>query len=210
MRGVLSGKVLMPLLVTLSVATVVNLYHVGDANRDGKVDAHDLELLRSAWGSSSGDPRYSSEVDFNGDGKIDICDLALLGKHWLLLYAVVYVDPESLNLESSGEWVTCYIELPDGYNVGDIDVATIQLNNKISAESKPTNIGDYDKDGTPDLMVKLDRAKTIDCVSRILENADEFTHATLTVTGKLYDGTNFLGIDTVKIPQVFKFKRLLS
>lgn len=28
-------------------------------------------------------------------------------------------DPDTLNLESKGKWITCYIELPEGYDTGD-------------------------------------------------------------------------------------------
>ena len=48
-------------------------------------------------------------------------------------------------------------------------------------------------------MVKFDRAQVI---SYILDNIDieeRFTTATLTITGKLNDGTPFKGSDTVKI-----------
>ncbi|MCK4435140.1 hypothetical protein KAU92_06580, partial [Candidatus Bathyarchaeota archaeon] len=31
--------------------------------------------------------------------------------------ATVDIEPNTLNLKSEGEWITCYIELPEGYNV---------------------------------------------------------------------------------------------
>ena len=67
------------------------------------------------------------------------------------------IKPDTLNLDSNGEWVTCYIELPTPNSVNDIVVSTIKMCDSVSAASKPTQIGDYDGDTVPDLMVKFDR-----------------------------------------------------
>jgi rhodanese-related sulfurtransferase len=71
--------------------------------------------------------------------------------------AAIEVKPETFNLNSNGKWVTCYIALKTPNTVNDIDVSTINLNNVIPAELRPTEIGDYDYDTVPDLMVKFDR-----------------------------------------------------
>jgi hypothetical protein len=71
--------------------------------------------------------------------------------------------------------------------------------------SKPIKsvIGDYDNDTIPDLMVKFDRQQVINYIkanvdmSRLYE--ERFMTITLTVTGKLNDGTPFQGSDTVRI-----------
>lgn len=70
-------------------------------------------------------------------------------------------DPNTLNLKSKGKYVTCYIELPEGYDPWDIDVATVMLNDVIGAELKPTGVGDHDLDGIDDRMVKFRRADVI-------------------------------------------------
>jgi len=101
-----------------------------------------------------------------------------------------------LNLKSKGEWITCYIELPENYRVADIDVSTILLNGTIGAELKPTAYGDYDNDLVPDLMVKFSRAEA---VSYILAEGKGKSVVALTVAGKLKDGTPFEGSDTVRI-----------
>lgn len=49
---------------------------VGDVNGDGMVDAADLGLLISAWGTA--DPN----ADINGDGDVDAADLGLLVAAW--------------------------------------------------------------------------------------------------------------------------------
>ena len=121
----------------------------------------------------------------------------------LVVNATIDLHPQSLNLRSKGRWITVYIELPEDYNVVDINVSTLMLNEIIPAELRPTAIGDYDNDTIPDLMVKFDRAKVI---SYILANVNmteliekRFITVTLTITGKLYDGTPFQGSDTIRI-----------
>jgi hypothetical protein len=126
-----------------------------------------------------------------------------------VITATVDIQPQALNLKSRGKWITTYIELPEGYSVADINRTTILLNGTISVDpfwiSKPIKsvIGDYDNDTIPDLMVKFDRKQIINYImanvdlSRLYE--ERFMTITLTVTGKLNDGTPFQGSDTVKI-----------
>jgi len=118
--------------------------------------------------------------------------------------AMVNLDPDTLNLKSKGEWITGYIELPEGYEVNDINVSSILLNNTIPVDpSAPTDYGDYDGDGVSDLMVKFDRAEVISCIlaninmSKLIE--ERFLTITLTITGELDDGTSFQGSDTITI-----------
>jgi hypothetical protein len=114
--------------------------------------------------------------------------------------AKVDIDPDALNLRSQGMWITTYIELPKGYNVSDINVSSIMLNAMIHAESRPVAIGDYDSDTIPDLMVKFSRSEV---TAFVFSNAGitegRFGNATLTITGRLNDGTPFEGSDTIKI-----------
>jgi len=123
----------------------------------------------------------------------------------LVVNATIDIYPQSLNLMSKGRgrWITVYIELPENYNVADINVSTLMLNDIISAELRPTATGDYDNDTIPDLMVKFDRTEVI---SYILANVNmteliekRFITVTLTITGKLYNGTPFQGSDTIRI-----------
>jgi parallel beta-helix repeat protein len=103
--------------------------------------------------------------------------------------ATVDVHPYSLNLRSIGKWITVYIELPEGYNVSDIDVPTVMLNGEIQTELHPTEIGDYDSDGILDLMVKFYRAEVIALLS--------VGEVTLTITGEV-KGTPFEGSDSIR------------
>ncbi len=117
--------------------------------------------------------------------------------------ATVDIYPNTLNLKSKGKWVTCYIELPEGYDVNDINVETIELteiNNQelaepIPAENWPMEIGDYDKDGTFDLMVKFDRVSLINLL-KLFDFKDEVE---LIINGKLVDGILFGSSDTIRV-----------
>jgi len=106
--------------------------------------------------------------------------------------AVVDLDPNTVNLQSDGKWMTAYIELPAPYEAGDIDAGTVFLRvngNDIYSESGPTNIGDHDGDGIPDLMVKLDAG--------ILRSCLFLGPQTLTVSGETVGGDVFEGTDTI-------------
>jgi len=88
----------------------------------------------------------------------------------------VDIDPNTLNLKSKGRWITCYIDLL-GYDVNDIDINTVILEDTIPAEW-----GDIQGDT---LMVKFDRSEVEDMLSPGTYN--------LKVTGELTDGTEFEG-----------------
>ena len=113
--------------------------------------------------------------------------------------ATIEVNPQTLNLKSKGKWVTCYIELLDGYDTADIDISTILLNGTIPAEMHPTGFGDYDEDGIPDLMVKFDRCKVISLIANNINSEAKFSSTTLTITGKLKADTPFMGSDTIRV-----------
>ena len=100
--------------------------------------------------------------------------------------------PDTLNKKSKGKWVTAYIELEVGYDVNDIDVGAVLLNDTVPAEPKPVTIGDYDSDGVPDLMVKFDRA----AVQELLTAGNEVE---VIVSGELTDDTPFEGTDTIRV-----------
>ncbi len=115
----------------------------------------------------------------------------------------INIDPNTLNLKSKGKWITDYIEFPEGYDVNDVDVSTIMLNDSIPAEMHHVGIEDEDDDGIPDLMVKFDRAEVTSYIianvnmTKLIE--EKFMTITLTITGKLYDETQFQGSDTIRI-----------
>lgn len=127
------------------------------------------------------------------------------------LTATVDIDPDTLNLKSKGNWITAYVELPEGYDANDINTSTVLLNDTISAEVHPTGVGDEDNDGVPDLMVKFDRAEVKSYILANIELAtlyqERSMNITLTVTGNLNDETPFEGSDTIRIMMPGQSKR---
>lgn len=122
--------------------------------------------------------------------------------------ATVNIDPDTLNIKSGGEWITAYIEPLDPFNVSDIDISTVFLENVIPAESdskygfvKDPEIKDRDGNGIPELMVKFDRYTVVNYILSIMihESPLPKTSIELTVSGKLYDGTPFEGSDWITV-----------
>jgi hypothetical protein len=102
--------------------------------------------------------------------------------------ASVNIHPKILNLKSSKRWIITEIELTEGYNVEDIIVTSILLNNIIPADND-SKIGDRDNDGFLDIKVKFD--------SRSVQNLLTPGENILTLTGLLTDGTAFEGTATI-------------
>ena len=109
-----------------------------------------------------------------------------------IIPVIIDINPNTLNRNSNGKWITCYIELPQGFNVSNITISSILLNGIISAQSQPTNIGDYDNDGIPDLMVKFSRS----AVAQILQPGD---NVEIKVSGTLVSGMEFEGVDYITV-----------
>jgi hypothetical protein len=104
--------------------------------------------------------------------------------------ATIDFDPDTFNLKSKGQFVTVYIELPSNFDVNNIDISTLKLNNIVNAEPAPTEIGDHDKDGISDLMVKFKGS---------VLHSEVGDKVKMAITGKLTNGTSFKGSDTIKV-----------
>ncbi len=108
--------------------------------------------------------------------------------------ATIDIDPDTINLKSKGKWITCYIELPGGYDVRDINASTILLEGSLPpifnpkygfVKSEDSYIMDHDNDILLERMVKFDRSDVEDMLSPGTYN--------LKVSGELIDGTAFEG-----------------
>jgi hypothetical protein len=108
-----------------------------------------------------------------------------------IIPAVFDIDPDTLNLRSNIKWVTTYIELPECYNVTDINVSTVELwheGNSVVAEW-----GDI-QDGTS--MVKFSGTDVMSLFSGPTKSA------ILKITGKIfYNGVyvDLEGTDTIRV-----------
>jgi hypothetical protein len=169
-----------------------------DTIKDEIVNTHIIGHLDIDWDQNfNGDiiaiVTFEANIpqDLNGDGDTDDHIVRYIVEE-TIVEASVDIDPDTLNLKSKGRWVTCYIELPEGYDINDVDATTILLEDSIPAESRPTSIGDHDDDGIPEIMVKFDRAELEDILV-----PGEYN---LKVTGHLTDDTIFEGVsDLIRI-----------
>jgi hypothetical protein len=108
----------------------------------------------------------------------------------LKLEAAVDLDPNVINLKSHAPWVTAYIE-PSGFDASSIDFSTLRLAGSVPAAPKFATVGDHNRNGTPDLMVKFSRAALDPLLTPgVVE---------LEVTGSLLTGEGFTGSDEVRV-----------
>ncbi|MFC1927860.1 metallophosphoesterase family protein, partial [Chloroflexota bacterium] len=156
------------------------------------------------WGAlSQGGEGVTVQVDSDGDGVFEhtiTSEHELTADEFILqTETVIDIEPDTLNLKAKRKYVSAYIELPLGYNLTQINVSSISLNGTVPALTKPTQLGDYDNDGVPDLMVKFDAS----AVKALLTSGDEVE---MTIAGEV-DGTQFMGIDTIRVmdPQLLPY-----
>lgn len=124
-----------------------------------------------------------------------------------IVEASVDIDPDTLNLKSNGEWVTAYVELQSGNDVGQITEVMLYVPTGTDSYTivykveTPSNVGDYDGDGVPDLMVKFDRSLVIDALGTVDVSEDvsgNVEEVALTVSGFVLESA-FTGSDIIKV-----------
>jgi hypothetical protein len=116
--------------------------------------------------------------------------------------ANVVLDPNTLNLNSNGQWITCYIELEPEYDPNGIIGESVTLGDDVAAcmtgdqgwatsEASSANVADFDNDGAAERMVKFDRS----AVQALVQPPE----ATLTVKGNLRSGETFEGAAVIRV-----------
>jgi large repetitive protein len=110
-------------------------------------------------------------------------------------------EPETLNKQSHGTWVTVKIELPHGYKAKEIDISSVRLEGTVHAERWPCEYHYHDHEHGCDhdhhshhhevLMVKFKRSEVIAVVP-------EGKHVPVHVTG-LINTTPFEGVDVIRV-----------
>jgi len=155
---------------------------------DSWVDG-DYHLLETSPCVDAGDPNYSpgpNKTDLDGNPRVTgyAVDMGAY-EYPLPLVAQINIRPRTINLRSQGKWLTCHISLPDGYNAADIDPDTILLEDEIKTASFRIH------SGAPGAVAFFSR--------RNLQDILGSGRVELTITGRLTDGTEFMGIDTIKV-----------
>ncbi len=139
-------------------------------------DVSTVENVSKSYTKITMDGNYSIVANF----AIDVAEVT------------VYLGQDTLVLRKGNKPITAYIELPEGYDVNDIDTSTILLNQAVVAQKKPVKTGDENGNGISDLMVKF-KGKA---VRNILQPGEEVE---ISVSGQLMDGTPFEGTDTIRV-----------
>ena len=103
--------------------------------------------------------------------------------------ANINIDPDALNFKSKGKWITVYISLNKGYDVNNIVLDSVLLNELILADPKFKIL---EINNRLELMVKFNRTS----VKNVLPSLG---FCTITITGELSDGKDFEGTDIIKL-----------
>jgi hypothetical protein len=182
------GGITEPVDYSLSITGTDDGYYeliLAYIHHDGEIDGSTIPLdIRR-------DETHTYDITVSPSGEISVTGVP----------ARINVDPDTMNLDAPARWITCYIELPDGFDVSLINGETVQLDgipayigkeNWAKAESNQWNITDHDGDSIPERMVKFD---SLAIQLLFLAPGD----ATLTLYGELTDGTVFEGADNIRI-----------
>ncbi|HIJ52270.1 MAG TPA: right-handed parallel beta-helix repeat-containing protein [Planctomycetes bacterium] len=166
----------------------------GYIDNNGHYVEGDYHLLDGSPCIDAGDSGFVAkpgETDIDGNPRILGEKIDLGGDEFVPpIPAVVKIMPKTLNLRSNGNWISCTIQFPDGYDIGDIDTDTIVLNGE---EINPAPTWSGTGEDSNKLLIKLDRSEIQD----MLETAE--SPVSLRVAGKLNDGSDFAGTDTIRV-----------
>ena len=100
------------------------------------------------------------------------------------------VDPDTLNRDSEGRWITAYIELPAEYDPLDVLEETVLFN--MTVRSDRMEIRDENGNGVPDLVFKFRRSEVQDVIP-----TDE--DVAVMVTGEIRDTIFFKAEDVIRV-----------
>jgi len=153
---------------------------------------YDYHLLKNSPCVDAGDPGFipaPGETDIDGDPRIAGTKVDIGADEVIPAISVdIEITPRTLNLQCNGNWINCFIFLDDEYAPTDVNIPSVRLNDSIEPEW--SNIDEEEQK----VLVKFNRSD----VQQMLLDTREIS-ATLTVTGKLNDGTDFKGEDTIRL-----------
>ena len=171
-----------------------NFVNSGSLTVSESLTAGDYHLHDDSPCIDAGDPEFitePSETDIDGNPRISGTKIDMGADEFVQpLTVVVTITPRTLNLRSSGGWIFCTIQFPNEHSISDVDTGTIFLNKEIKPVSYTTD------EKANKLVVKYDRK---DLQQFLNLQKDLEGSVQLTITGKLIDGTKFMGSDTIKV-----------
>ncbi|NIP25272.1 MAG: DUF3466 family protein [Phycisphaerae bacterium] len=147
----------------------------------------DYHLLPGSPCLDTGDPDYlaePNETDLDGrprviGGRID------MGAYETPIFAEARILPRTVNIASKGNWITCYVWLPDDYDVADIEPGSVLLEKGIKPEQ-------FSADEQRQVAIARFNRSEVQAILTVGQN--EFT-----ITGRLTDGTYFEATDVIKV-----------
>jgi predicted outer membrane repeat protein len=158
----------------------------------------DYHLLWDSPCINAGDPDYVSgpnETDLDGRPRVIAGRIDMGAYECSLIAAEARIIPHNINLTSKGKWIVCYIWLPEGYDVADIDFHSLLLE-FLDKEIEPVQFWVNEKQ-----QVAMARFSRED-LRGILNGGD----MELTITGQLNDGTSFEATDIIRVIDKGKIK----
>ena len=153
--------------------------------RYGMVDLNDLLGEDSPWDYLESAKAINNKGQITGRGYIDGQKRGFLLNPVPPIPAEIDINHNTLNLSSKGKWITCYITLPQEYDVADININSILLAEQIAAAQV------WVDEESQVVMVKFSRPDVQDIL--------EVGEVELIVSGELIDGARFEGKDTMKV-----------
>jgi len=166
-----------------------NLFVAGD----GIISVFDI-TTKSLKSSLTNIPSVINNIVLTQDGSLAYVSyvsgdigggIAIISVSEPAIAATVDIDPDTLNLQSKGKWITCYISFPVDVNVEDVNSNTVLLNGTIKADWT------WVDEEVQVIMAKFSRS----AVQAMLQPG----LVELSVSGKLNNGTGFQGKDTITV-----------
>ena len=145
------------------------------------IDAGDLNFIAGPNETDiDGNPRVI-DGDEDGIARVDMGAFEYVPS----IEAQVRIMPKVLNLRSNGNWIMCTIKLPPPCKIEEIDTNSVLLNERIRAEK--VWVGEY-----RDVAIATFNRKAVE---EILHPGE----VELLVTGRLNEGQEFEGSDTIRV-----------
>ena len=163
---------------------------------DGTIVSHTVTNFTSPYWFS-----FSSRTGHNGLLHFDYGNFKITSNK-NLTNAEIDCNPNTINLKSQGNWITCFIELQEPNASENIDINSILINNTIKNERnkkygfvKRPSLSDKDGDGLNELMVKFSRKELRNW---LVSNNITKSKTAVEITG-ISAGTEFEGFYEFKI-----------